>query len=96
MDAVVPAAPAISEGFFVNFPDQAAEPGNQPFDPFADPRRHYWRGAAVMGCETFGVKIEAELHGRRAGVAEARLRRDEEVPRAQAGRGASRSPRSPR
>ena len=57
MDAVVPAAPAISEGFFVNFPDQAAEPGNQPFDPFADPRRHYWRGAAVMGCETFGVKV---------------------------------------
>jgi phospholipid/cholesterol/gamma-HCH transport system substrate-binding protein len=58
MDAVVPAAPAISEGFFVNFPDQAAEPGNQPFDPFADPRRHYWRGAAVVGCETFGVKVE--------------------------------------
>jgi hypothetical protein len=57
MDAVVPAAPAISEGFFVNFPDQAAEPGNQPFDPFADPRRHYWRGAAVMSCETFGVKV---------------------------------------
>ena len=58
MDAVVPAAPAISEGFFVNFPDQAAEPGNQPFDPFTDPRRHYWRGAAVVGCETFGVKVE--------------------------------------
>ena len=58
LDALVPAAPAISEGFFVNFPDQAAEPGNQPFDPFADPRRHYWRGAAVFTCQSFGVPIE--------------------------------------
>ena len=53
-----PAAPAISEGFFVNFPDQAAEPGTQPFDPFADPRRHYWRGAAMFTCQTFGLPIE--------------------------------------
>jgi hypothetical protein len=51
------AAPAISKGFFVNFPDQAAEPGNQPFDPFADPRRAYWRGAAVFSCEAFGVPV---------------------------------------
>jgi phospholipid/cholesterol/gamma-HCH transport system substrate-binding protein len=51
------AAPAISEGFFVNFADQGAEPGRQPFDPFADPRRDYWRGAAVMSCEAFGVKV---------------------------------------
>jgi phospholipid/cholesterol/gamma-HCH transport system substrate-binding protein len=57
MDAVEPAAPAISAGFFKNFPDQATEPGNQPFDPFADPRRHYWRGAAVLTCQTFGLKI---------------------------------------
>jgi phospholipid/cholesterol/gamma-HCH transport system substrate-binding protein len=58
LDALVPAAPAIAEGFFVNFPDQAAEPGDQPFDPFSDPRRHYWRGAAVFSCQTFGVPIE--------------------------------------
>ena len=57
MNAVEPAAPAISAGFFKNFPDQAAEPGNQPFDPFADPRRHYWRGAAVLTCQTFGLRI---------------------------------------
>jgi phospholipid/cholesterol/gamma-HCH transport system substrate-binding protein len=57
MDAVEPATPAISAGFFKNFPDQATEPGNQPFDPFADPRRHYWRGAAVLTCQTFGLRI---------------------------------------
>jgi phospholipid/cholesterol/gamma-HCH transport system substrate-binding protein len=51
------AAPAIGDGFFVNFPDEAAEPGNQPFDPFADPRRAYWRGAAVFSCEAFGVPV---------------------------------------
>jgi phospholipid/cholesterol/gamma-HCH transport system substrate-binding protein len=58
LEALVPAAPAISEGFFVNFPDQAAEPGNQPFDPFADPRRHYWRGAAIFTCQSFGLEIK--------------------------------------
>lgn len=58
LDALVPAAPAISEGFFVNFPDQAAEPGDQPFDPFADPARHYWRGAAIFTCQSFGLEIK--------------------------------------
>ncbi|MDX6582782.1 MAG: phospholipid/cholesterol/gamma-HCH transport system substrate-binding protein [Solirubrobacterales bacterium] len=58
LDALVPAAPAISKGFFVNFPDQAAEPGRQPFDRFTDPRRHYWRGAAVFSCQSFGLPIE--------------------------------------
>ena len=57
-DVLVPAAPYISEGFFVNFPDQASEPGTQPFDPFTDARRNYWRGAGVMSCEAFGLKIE--------------------------------------
>lgn len=57
LDALVPAAPKIAEGFLVNFPDQAAEPGRQPFDPFADPRRAYWRGAAVFSCEAFGVPV---------------------------------------
>ncbi len=56
-NALVPAAPGIAQGFFDNFPNQAAEPGNQPFDPFANPLRHYWRGAAVFSCESFGVPI---------------------------------------
>jgi virulence factor Mce-like protein len=55
---LAPAAPGISKGFFDNFADQAAEPGNQPFDPFADPARAYWRGAAVFSCESFGVPVE--------------------------------------
>ncbi len=57
VSALVPAAAPISDGFFVNFTDEAAEPGDQPFDPFADPARRYWRGAAVFSCEAFGVKI---------------------------------------
>lgn len=56
--AVQDAAPAISKGFFVNFTDQGAEPGTQLGDPFADPARNYWRGAAVFSCEAFGVPIE--------------------------------------
>jgi virulence factor Mce-like protein len=51
------AAPGIAEGFFVDFPDQADESGRQPFDPFAEPTRAYWRGAAVFTCETFGVPV---------------------------------------
>ncbi len=57
VSALIPAAGPISDGFFVNFADQAAEPGRQPFDPFADPARRYWRGAAVFTCEAFGVKV---------------------------------------
>jgi len=56
--AIEPAAPGIAKGFLENFPDQAAEPGTQPLDPFADARRHYWRGAAVMSCEAFGVAVK--------------------------------------
>ncbi|MFL5822356.1 MAG: hypothetical protein ACJ764_02825, partial [Solirubrobacteraceae bacterium] len=51
------ADPGIAQGFFVDFPDQAHESGRQPFDPFADPRRAYWRGAAVFSCEAFGVPV---------------------------------------
>jgi ABC-type transporter Mla subunit MlaD len=51
------AAPGIAEGFFVDFPDQADESGKQPFDPFAEPTRAYWRGAAVFSCEAFGVPV---------------------------------------
>ena len=58
LDVLGPAAPKISQGFFVNFPDQAAEPGNQPLDPTTDPRRHYWRGAAVLTCQSFGLPIK--------------------------------------
>lgn len=57
VSALIPAAEPISEGFFVNFADQGAEPGTQPLDPMADPARRYWRGAAVFSCEAFGVKI---------------------------------------
>jgi ABC-type transporter Mla subunit MlaD len=55
--AIAPASAGISKGFFENFADQAAESGRQPFDPFADPTRAYWRGAAVLSCETFGVPV---------------------------------------
>jgi virulence factor Mce-like protein len=51
------AAPGIAQGFFVDFPDQADESGKQPGDPFAEPTRNYWRGAAVFTCETFGVPV---------------------------------------
>jgi virulence factor Mce-like protein len=54
LDASVP---GIAQGFFVEFPDEAAESGRQPFDPFANPTRNYWRGAAVFSCEAFGVPI---------------------------------------
>jgi phospholipid/cholesterol/gamma-HCH transport system substrate-binding protein len=54
---IAPASAGISQGFFENFADQAAESGRQPFDPFADPTRAYWRGAAVLSCETFGVPV---------------------------------------
>lgn len=53
------AAPGIAQGFFVDFPDEADESGRQPLDPFADPRRAYWRGAAVFSCEAFGVPVAA-------------------------------------
>jgi len=56
-DDIAAAAPGISQGFFVDFADEAAEPGKQPFDPFTDPRRNYWRGAGVLSCEAFGVKV---------------------------------------
>lgn len=51
------AAPGISQGFFVDFPDEADESGRQPFDPFAEATRNYWRGAAVLSCEAFGVPV---------------------------------------
>ena len=51
------AAPGIAQGFFVDFPDQAAESGKQLLDPFADSRRAYWRGAAVFSCEAFVVPV---------------------------------------
>jgi virulence factor Mce-like protein len=54
---LVRSAPGIAQGFFVNFPDQATEPGTQPFDPFANPLRDYWRGAGVFSCQSFGLPI---------------------------------------
>src|SRR5204863_7565313 len=79
---LAPAAPALSEGFFVNFADQGAEPGRQPFDPFADPRRNYWRGAAVMSCEAFGVPVAPGCLQR---VLAQRQRRQRQEPKLPAG-----------
>jgi ABC-type transporter Mla subunit MlaD len=57
-DTLAASAPAASQTFFVNIAGEGQEPGNQPFDPFTNPLRHYWRGAAVLTCQTFGVPIE--------------------------------------
>jgi len=78
--ALVPAAKPISEGFFVNFADQAAEPGNQPFDPFADPARRYWRGAAVFSCEAFGLPVTSGCLARYLGGKPAGPQRDRPAP----------------
>ncbi|HEX4107810.1 MAG TPA: MlaD family protein [Solirubrobacteraceae bacterium] len=51
------AAPYVSQGFFADFADEATESGAQPLDPFADPTRAYWRGEAVLSCQTFGVPV---------------------------------------
>jgi virulence factor Mce-like protein len=74
------AAPGIAQGFFDNFADQAAEPGDQPFDPFADPARAYWRGAAVFSCESFGVPVEPGCLRRFLGLPPGGARR-EHAPR---------------
>lgn len=81
MDALVPAVPKISEAFFVNFADQASEPGNQPDAPATDPARRFWRGAAVFTCEAFGRPIEPGcfadyLAENRGALARARARND--------------------
>ena len=72
---LVPAAEGISRGFFEDFADQAAEPGRQPFDPFADPSRAYWRGAAVFSCEAFGVPVRPGCLREALGGERARERR---------------------
>lgn len=78
---VADTAPGISKGFFDNFADQAAEPGDQPFDPFADPLRAYWRGAAVFTCESFGVPVAPGCLRRFLGVQRSeRERRRPRVP----------------
>jgi virulence factor Mce-like protein len=49
-------APATSQALFANVASETDEPGNQLLDPNADPLRHYWRGAAVLSCQSFGVR----------------------------------------
>ncbi len=56
LEIVRDAAPRVAEGFFVNFPDEAAELGKGEYPDAAG--RHYWRGAGVVSCETFGVPIK--------------------------------------
>jgi virulence factor Mce-like protein len=50
-------APLVADDIFQDVASQTSEPGNQPAAPGTDPLRHYWRGAAVLSCETFGLKI---------------------------------------
>lgn len=49
-------APFTSEALFANVASQTEEPGNQPLDPNTDPLRRYWRGAAVLSCQSFGLR----------------------------------------
>jgi hypothetical protein len=48
-------APSTSQALFANVASETDEPGNQLLDPNTDPLRHYWRGAAVLSCQSFGV-----------------------------------------
>jgi virulence factor Mce-like protein len=50
-------APATSQTLFANVASQTEEPGDQPFDPGTDPLRRYWRGAAALTCQSFGLRI---------------------------------------
>jgi phospholipid/cholesterol/gamma-HCH transport system substrate-binding protein len=58
LQMLVAAAPSLSKTFFDNVASEALEPGNQPLDPTNDPLRNYWRGAAVLSCQTFGLAIK--------------------------------------
>jgi phospholipid/cholesterol/gamma-HCH transport system substrate-binding protein len=52
-----PLTPQVSSALFVNVADETQEPGDQPLDPTTDPLQHYWRGAAVLSCQSFGLRI---------------------------------------
>jgi hypothetical protein len=48
--------PLISKTLFDNLASETSEPGNEPLDE-EDPLRNYWRGAAVLSCQSFGLPI---------------------------------------
>jgi phospholipid/cholesterol/gamma-HCH transport system substrate-binding protein len=58
LQMLVTATPVMSDALFDNVASEAAEPGNQPADASNDPLRNYWRGAAVLSCQTFGMAIK--------------------------------------
>ena len=57
VDAAADAAPDTAQGLLVQLPEAASEPGRQPFDPSADPRRRFLRVENVLSCESFGRRI---------------------------------------
>ena len=57
VDAAGDAAPDTAQGLLVQLPEAASEPGRQPFDPSADPRRRFLRVENVLSCESFGRRI---------------------------------------
>jgi ABC-type transporter Mla subunit MlaD len=55
---LVAAAPEFGRSLFQSVAGEALEPGNQPLDPTTNPLRNYWRGDAVLTCNTFGLPIK--------------------------------------
>ena len=56
LTTLVQLGPLISQTLFDNVASETSEPGNEPLDP-EDPLRNYWRGAAVLSCQSFGLPI---------------------------------------
>ncbi|MHB8691032.1 MAG: MlaD family protein [Solirubrobacteraceae bacterium] len=56
LTTLVQLTPLISKSLFDHVASQTSEPGNEPFDE-EDPLRNYWRGAAVLSCQSFGLPI---------------------------------------
>jgi virulence factor Mce-like protein len=50
-------APLLAQSLFDNVASETSEPGNEPLDN-EDPLRNYWRGAAVLSCQSFGLAIK--------------------------------------
>jgi phospholipid/cholesterol/gamma-HCH transport system substrate-binding protein len=52
------AVPGANQFLAIATAQEGGEPGNQPGDPTTNPLRRYWRGAAVLSCESFGVAVK--------------------------------------
>ena len=71
LTTLVQLTPLISQSLFDNVASETSEPGNEPLDE-EDPLRNYWRGAAVLSCQSFGLPITPGcLQGFLAGSARA-------------------------